>query len=251
MLTMRDHNVEDYEALPDMDATDVGELREDDRVCLEELGRYLASTDAWQRFGIWLLHKHFHPLPGEVFVERASRATRTTQTAPMARSAFAADGLSTSAIRFEKPDDGVDIIGMEFAEIGDFGDTSPFSDDDEAILTGICERLAAHDKTHRFGVRLIRNPLDLAQDEQLRETCDLAGRTLNCTVGTHDPLSDEPDLIQTMWRWRVVHGDTDAIVMQECSVGCVKVGEGHDIAHTASGTDDFDNPTEGDPSLPF
>ena len=39
MLTMRDHGVEDYEALRDMDATDVGELREDDRACLEELGQ--------------------------------------------------------------------------------------------------------------------------------------------------------------------------------------------------------------------
>jgi len=31
----------------------------------------------------------------------------------------------------------------------------------------------------------------------------------------------------------------------------VRVGEGHDVAHTASGTDDFDNPTEGEPNEPF
>ena len=58
MLTMRDHGVEDYEALRHMDTTDVGELSDDDRACLEELGQYLVSTDAWRRFGIWLLHKH-------------------------------------------------------------------------------------------------------------------------------------------------------------------------------------------------
>jgi hypothetical protein len=29
------------------------------------------------------------------------------------------------------------------------------------------------------------------------------------------------------------------------------VGEGHDVAHTASGADDFDNPTEGEPNEPF
>ena len=51
MLTMRDHGVEDYAALRDVDATDVGELGEDDRACLEELGQYLVSTDAWRRFG--------------------------------------------------------------------------------------------------------------------------------------------------------------------------------------------------------
>jgi hypothetical protein len=39
--------------------------------------------------------------------------------------------------------------------------------------------------------------------------------------------------------------------MQDCTAGCVRVGEGHDIAHTASGTDDQDNPTPGAPNEPF
>ncbi len=28
-------------------------------VAVAILGEYLTSTDAWQRFAIWLLHKHF------------------------------------------------------------------------------------------------------------------------------------------------------------------------------------------------
>jgi hypothetical protein len=72
MLAVRDHGVDDYAKLPHMDTTDVGVLGEDDRACLEELGQYLAATDAWPRFGVWLLHKHFEPAPGEVFVERAA-----------------------------------------------------------------------------------------------------------------------------------------------------------------------------------
>ena len=55
--------------------------------------------------------------------------------------------------------------------------------DDEAALAGIAERLRAHGKTERFGVRLIRNPLGLNEDEVLLETCDLAHRTLYCSVG--------------------------------------------------------------------
>src|ERR1700758_184420 len=102
VLMMREHGVEDYALLPDMDATDVGVLRDDDRACLEGLGRYLARSDAWHRFGVWLLHKHFEPAPEEVFVERAIPMSRTTETAPVARSAFPA--LNTTAIRF---DDGV------------------------------------------------------------------------------------------------------------------------------------------------
>src|SRR5271155_766199 len=85
MLTMREHDVEDYVALRDMDATDVGMLSEADRACLDELGDYLVSTDAFQRFAIWLLHKHFEPAAGEVFVESVTTAPRGTQTAPVNR----------------------------------------------------------------------------------------------------------------------------------------------------------------------
>src|ERR1700757_3379429 len=180
MLTMRDHGVEDYTTLRDMDATDVGELSEDDRACLDELGEYLVATDSWQRFGIWLLHKHFEPAPGEVFVERAFHAARRTETTPAERSAFSA-GLSPTAVRFDPSvHSGVGVIGMEFAEPADFGATAPLSAEDEAVLAGIAERLQAHGKIERFGIRLIRDPLGLSANELLVETCDSAQRTLDC-----------------------------------------------------------------------
>jgi hypothetical protein len=245
---MREHGVEDYAALRHMDATDVGDLNDDDRACLEELGQYLVSTDAWQRFGIWLLHKHFEPETGEVFVERSLRAPRGTQTAPVMRSEFGEDGLSTTAIRFDAVGGDVEIVGLEFAEPDEFGDTEPLTDDDEDVLGGICERLRAHDKLDRFGVRLIRNPLGLTEQEMLHETSDSATRTLHCSVGDRGAMMADRNVIQTAWKWRV---GTGAEVMQDCTAGCVRVGEGHDIAHTASGTDDFDNPTEGEPNQPF
>jgi hypothetical protein len=232
MLTMRDHDVNDYVALADMDATDVGELSEDDRACLDELGEYLVATDAWQRFGIWLLHKHFEPAPGEVFVERAIHTTRETETSPVARSVFAAQGLSTTSIRFDDAvGAGVGIVGMEFAEPAHFGDTSALSDDDEAVLGGIVERLQARGKVERFGVRLIRDPLGLAEDEVLHETCDSAQRTLHCTVGERYALLADQTTIQTAWRWKVVAGHAAPTVMTECTATCKRVGEGHDIAH--------------------
>ncbi|MUL66172.1 hypothetical protein BOO86_16985 [Mycobacterium sp. CBMA 234] len=242
---MRDHDVEDYEALRDMDATDVGELHADDQACLEELGQYLVTTDAWQRFGIWLLHKHFLPEPGEVFVEQTVWSPRGTRTTPMDRSAFG--HLSATAIRF----DGVGVVGMEFAEPDNFGDTEPLTDDDAIVLAGIAERLQAHDKSDRFGVRLIRNPLGLTDSEMLHETTDSGDRTMNCTVGDRAEVLVEQNVTQTAWKWRVVHGGPETIVMQDCTAGCVRVGEGHDISHTESGTDDFDNPTHGSPDTPI
>ena len=78
MLTIREHEVNDYAVLRDMDATAVGMLTEDDRACLDALGKYLVGTGSWQRFAIWLLHKHFEPEPGEVsysqLLERGAEA---------------------------------------------------------------------------------------------------------------------------------------------------------------------------------
>jgi hypothetical protein len=239
MLTMRDHGVEDYAELPDMDATHVGELAEDDRACLDELGQYLVATDAWQRFGIWLLHKHFEPAPGEVFVERALREPRGTETAPLPRSSFAEHGLTTTAIRFdESVGSGVGVIGMEFAEPADFGDVSPLSDDDDAVLAGLAQRLQAHGKIDRFGVRLIRNPLDLSEHELLSETSDSSQRTLHCTVTERDAMHTQIT-IETNWRWRVVQGDSAPAVMVECTLSCRRVGDGHDIAHAHQAEDEY------------
>jgi hypothetical protein len=216
-----------------MDATNVGELAEDDRACLDEVGQYLVAADAWQRFGIWLLHKHFEPAPGEVFVERAIHEPRGTETCPIPRSAFAEQGLSTTAIRFDDKVGGVGVIGMEFAEPADLAGVSPLSDDDEAVLTGIAQRLQCHDKINRFGVRLIRNPLGLSQDEMLSETSDSAQRMLNCTVTERGAMPSQTT-IETNWRWRVVEGKGAPAVMVDCTVGCVSVGEGHDISHSHS-----------------
>jgi hypothetical protein len=233
MLTIRDHGVEDYARLSHMDASDVGELGEDDRVCLEDLGQYLVDTDAWQRFGIWLLHKHFEPGRGEVFVERAIAAPRKTETTPMARSAFSERGLSTTSIRFDDAmRRGVGVIGMEFAEPADFGDTAPLGDDDEAVLAGIAERLTAHGKIDRFGVRLIRDPLGLSEHELLHETCDSAHRTLHCNVGERDALVADKTVVRTAWRWKVVDGETERTVMQDCTATCAgTLVYGHDISH--------------------
>ena len=54
MLTIRDHNVEDYATLRDIDATNVDVLDEADGACLDQLGQFLVSTDGWRRFAIWL-----------------------------------------------------------------------------------------------------------------------------------------------------------------------------------------------------
>jgi hypothetical protein len=217
VLTMRDHDVEDYATLRDMDTTDVAVLDEADGACLDELGQYLVSTDAWQRFAIWLLHKHFEPAAGEVFVESTIKAPRGTQTTPVQR--CSTQGLNATSMRFD-PDasSGVGVISMEFADPADFGSTSPLSPDDEAVLAAIAQRLQAHGKTERFGVRLIRNPLGLGENEVLVETCDIAHRTLHCSVGTRDVQA--ANSIETTWQWKPNLSKTGPRAIRRCFTSC-------------------------------
>jgi len=218
MFTIRDHDVEDYVALRDMDATDVGMLSEDDRACLDELGQYLVSTDAFRRFAIWLLHKHFEPAAGEVFAECLITAPRGTKTTPVKRRF--AQGLNATSMRFDADaGSGVGVIGMEFADPTDFGSTSSVSPDDEAILAGIAQRLRAHRKAERFGVRLIRNPLGLKENEVLLETCDLAHRTLHCSVAERDRVRPGTT-VETSWQWEPSLSKTGPKVKQYCASQC-------------------------------
>jgi hypothetical protein len=245
MLTMRDHDVDDYVALRDMDGTDVGVLAEDDRACLAELGQYLVDAGADHRFAVWLLHKHFEPAAGEVFVERAITEPRRTETTLVPRAAHPGSALGATALRFDAAvDSGVGVIGMEFAEPEDFGCTSPVSEADATVLAGLAERLRVHGKTERFGVRLIRNPLDLLERELLLETCDSTERALYCDVTDRAELPADVTIIETAWRYTLVQGETEAIVMQDCTAGCVSVPGGHDIGHAHSQTDDDDNPID-------
>jgi len=218
MLTLRDHNVEDYASLRDMDATDVAILDETDRACLDQLGQYLVATDAWQRFAIWLLHKHFEPAAGEVFVENITTAPRGTVTTLV--QGYWAQGLNATSMRFDPAvSSGVGVIGMEFAGPTDFGPASPVGPDDEPVLAGIAERLRTHAKFERLGVRLIRNPLGLGENEVLVETCDITHRTLHCSIGERDGARAAKN-IETTWRWKPSPSETGPKVHMWCQFVC-------------------------------
>jgi hypothetical protein len=235
VLTLRDHTVEDYANLRDMDASDVAVLDEADRACLDELGEYLVSNDAWRRFAIWLLHKHFEPSAGEVFVESVTTAPRGTQTTLLER--CGAPDLSATSMRFDPGiSSGVGVIGMGFAHPAEFGSIASLRPDDEAALAGIAERLWARGKIERFGVRLIRNPLGLSEDEVLVETCDIAQRTLRCGVGARDVVTNT---VETTWEWKPGLSKTGPTVHRYCINQCT-LDSGNN--HYTSGHTNFPDP---------
>ena len=226
MLTLRKHNVEDYATLRNMDTTDVAVLDETDRDCLDELGQYLVAAGAWRRFAIWLLHKHFELTTREILIEFTVAAPRGTLTAPV--KCYLTKGLSVTAMRFETESEfgcGTGVIGMEFANSADFGSAAPVNSADEAILTGIADRLRAHGKTERFGVRLIRNPLGLLESEVLVETCDMTRRTLQCGVFDRDRVH-MGDTVETSWQWKPSPHKNGSRVKQYCLSQCAQDSNG-------------------------
>jgi hypothetical protein len=201
MLTMRDHGVGDYAELRDMNESDVGELTEDDKKCLDELAEYLAAADTSQRFALWLLHKHFLPEPGEVFVERVITSPPQVHTSPVDRAAFSPTGLQAIAVRFDtEVASGVGLVGMEFTESADLEPIAPIGPGDEAVLAGLAERLRSHGKIDRFGVRLVRDPLELSDDQVLFETWDRTRRALDCSVVNDADVPTDQSAAST---WRV------------------------------------------------
>ncbi len=220
MLTIRDHRVDDYAELNDMDATDVGVLTEDDRDCLNDLAQYLIESQAWERFAVWLLHKHFVPEPGEVFVERAIPTPPQTHTTLIDRTAFSENGLQPTAVRFETEASHVGLVGMEFAGPADFGSTTPIGPDDEAVLAGLAERLRERGKIDRFGVRLIRDQLGLSDDQELMETCNKPRRALHCAVIDSAERPAE-NAVETTWRIKPAASESDPTATTFCgSVHC-------------------------------
>jgi hypothetical protein len=225
---MRDHNVEDYATLRDIDTTDVAVLDEADGACLDQLGQYLVSTDDWRRFAIWLLHKHFEPAEGQVFMESVITAPRGTRTKPVERSG---QEMSTTSMRFDSDvSSGVGIVAMEFSDRADFGPTLWVSPDDEAVLAGISERLRAHGKTERFGVRLIRDPRGLGDNEVLLETCDITHRTLHCSIVERDD-DRAAEAFETSWQWTPSPGKTSAKPIQKCASLCWPYDDTHFDGH--------------------
>lgn len=221
MLTIRDHQVDDYGELGDMNAAAVNVLTQDDRDCLNELAEYLVAADASERFALWLLHKHFLPEPGEVFVERAIASPPQVHTTPIDRSAFSPTGLHATAVRFDtEVTSSVGLVGMEFAESADFGPTVPFGADDEVVLAGLAQRLRSHGKMDRFGVRLIRDPLALSENQVLYETWDMRRRTLDCTVVNSADVPTD-NTAESTWRVKAVSDGNSPTVTVWCgSVHC-------------------------------
>src|SRR5260370_32755153 len=84
------------------------------------------------------------------------------------------------------------------AHFANIDDIEPLSSQDTACLEEIREVLARHGALERFGVSLLHEHFEVADDEILVETCDIEARTLVTTPMKRAELGEEA-IIQTNW----------------------------------------------------
>lgn len=68
------HSVSSFADLPDIDA--VSPLDAADQACFEEIRTVLKKHDRLNRFGVYLLHSHFHLEPDEMLLETCDSKSR-------------------------------------------------------------------------------------------------------------------------------------------------------------------------------
>ncbi|HEY2933104.1 MAG TPA: hypothetical protein VGK99_15285 [Acidobacteriota bacterium] len=117
-------------------------------------------------------------------------------------------------------------------------DVAPVSDADDAIFAELRDVLTRHRALNRFGVTLLHEHFDVADDEILVETCDPDTRTLVTRPIKKAGLADE-QLLETNWSLRVTDEigassglGTGRKPIKTCRAVCQPVrGKGHSRVH--------------------
>ncbi len=220
MLTLRHHNSNDYEILPDIDDTDAGIITVGDQSCLDEIGDCLLEAKVQSRFAVTLLHSHFPIDDDETLLEEVNVNGHVMTLRPVRGRP---SGVFATNICFD--DAGacgkeLKLVGLEFASSETLSGIIPINDSDRNVLTSVVGILRRHWKTRRFGVRLLHDPLDLKGDVLL-ETCDPINRVLTCRSDAVDGLTSVRS-IPTVFRWEEaqVRSGNGAVTSQECIQFC-------------------------------
>ncbi len=227
------HSAHDYAVLPEIDADDTGTLIPDDLACLDELGDFLVGSAVSQRFGATLLHTHFSLRSSEVMIETVDRGLGEIHLSP--REVRIED---MQPIHFRFAGTRERLVGLEYS--ADLDGVEPVGRQDESAIGGIFEILSRRRMTGRFGVRLLRNSLNLPDSQMLVESCDTEARVLtNRVVDAGDGCVG--DSIPTCFSWRSVKDAGTGVrtltrsTISVCNVvtGCLRRPDGGHETHSS------------------
>lgn len=108
-------------------------------------------------------------------------------------------------------------MGHAFAALPDIDDVEARSESDDACFAEIREVLERHGAVGRFGVTLLHQHFDLAEDELLVEQVDVDTRTLTIRPVPAAEVSDRR-VKETQWRLDADAAMTACVPVQHCYV---------------------------------
>jgi hypothetical protein len=115
------------------------------------------------------------------------------------------------------------------SRLPDLTEIEPLGAADDVCLEEVRAVLKRHGALDRFGITLLHDHFDVAEEELLVETCDPASRTLTIAPMTIAATDEGDRLIETNWRFSDGDSARAALV---CKVGCfVDLRDNHKRTH--------------------
>jgi len=218
MLAIRPHRSQDYAQLPNIDEYDGGVLTPEDEDCLSDLGHLVLSLNAYERFGVTLLHRHFSVRDNETLIEELSGPNSLT----LRPRDSGTSGLTPTNISFESHAEDLRLIGLEFTSAPLLCGVPGFSGFDIGVLEYFRRILTRWGKLGRFGIRLLHDPLHL-NGRVLLETCDEMHRILTCAITSADD-TDFLRSIPTVFCWQPLDiTNNNWAINQGCMQFCKRI----------------------------
>lgn len=114
----------------------------------------------------------------------------------------------------------------------DIEDIAPLGPQDATFLEEVRSVFERHGMFERFGLTLLHDHFDIADDEMLVETCDVENRVLTSSpqrLISAEPAEPGDRLIETNWKFAQEGGVVAGLV---CRVGCfVDLKDRHKRTH--------------------
>lgn len=121
--------------------------------------------------------------------------------------------------------------GKVMGQYRDVTDVQPLNDADSECLREIGEVLRRHGAKERFGLTLLHDHFQVAEDELLIEMCDIENRTLTIRPVRRSEFNQGDKLIETNWTFEAGNRLEPQLV---CKVGCfVDLQDNHRRTHNS------------------
>lgn len=205
----------DWDNIPDMGEQALAGYETADQPLFRKVRDALCRHNCLDKFGLFLVHKHFQMSADEKLVEHVDFVRRRVVVQVMSDFELSDRRIIPTNWIFgsDAENDGVGIMVAQWGFADDLIDAvDPLSSEYAACFEEVRTILAADGPVDRFGMFLIRNQMEFEEGNQL-ECTDHEARTL--TLTPQPPAEDRDSVLPTNWIF--TPDETVAVNCCECA----------------------------------